>query len=66
MKLNYNGNDIYKTEFGGVVFLIVAVISIFLTIINQFSQGISLSRPITFHSVTENYPDQPNFFDYTD
>ena len=52
MKLNYNGEDTYKTEFGGIMFLIVAAVCVFFTVINQFPEGIKLDKPITFYSIS--------------
>lgn len=51
LKLNFNGEDTFKTEFGGLVYLLVGVCSIVLTIITQFPDGIQLNAPINFYGL---------------
>ena len=65
MKLNYNGQDIFKTEFGGLMFLNVAVVCIIMTVLFQFPNGVTLNRPITFYSLAEQIDPAPLLFEHT-
>ena len=66
MKLNYKGDDTYKTQFGGFIFLMIAGVCIFLTVVNQFPNGMTLSSPISFYSLQENATDIPSIFEHSD
>lgn len=66
IKLNFNGEENYKTEFGGLVWLIVMVTTIVLTVIYMFPNGLAVNSKITEYSVLQNNGQGLTVFDYTD
>lgn len=65
LKLNFNGEDTYKTEFGGLVYLLIGVCSIVLTVLIQFPDGIVLNAPINFYSISTDAGRTQTVFDHT-
>ena len=66
MKLNYQREDCYKTEFGGLSFLTIAAICIFFTMLYQFPNGITFESPITYYTAVGNMTTAPSVFEHTD
>ena len=66
MKLNYRGEDTFRTEFGGLMFLAVAIVCLFFTVVNQFPDGLVFNKPITFYGLNDNLETAPSLFSYTD
>jgi hypothetical protein len=54
LNLNFNGENNYKTEFGGLIFLIVAVTSITLTIVYMFPNGFVVNSVISEYSLQQS------------
>jgi hypothetical protein len=63
LKLNFNGEDTFKTEFGGLVYLLIGISCIVLTIIMQFPYGIALNAPITYYELTADAGNTETVFD---
>ena len=66
IKLNFNREHSHKTEFGGFVHLIILIVSLLLTVVFQFSNGLTLDRPITSYSLVQDDGNTQTVFDHTD
>lgn len=66
IKLSFNGEDSHKTEFGGLVYLLVMAVCLFLTVIFQFPNGLVLEKPITFYSLLQDAGNTQTVFEHSD
>lgn len=66
MKLNFNGDDTHKTQFGGLMYLTTAFICIFFTMAINFPNGLNLEKPITHYNLNASLETIPSIFEHTD
>ena len=54
LSLNFEGEECHKTEFGGVMFILVAIVTISLTIIYMFPNGLEVNSKIIEYSLLQD------------
>jgi hypothetical protein len=66
LKLNFAGEDAFKTEFGGLVYLVVSIVCIFFTVTVLYPDGIALNSTITSYSLLTDAGNTHSLFKHSD
>lgn len=66
LQLNFNGAETFKTEFGGLINLLVCISCVLVTIVMQYPHGLVLDDPISQYSVILDTGHTQTVFDYSD
>lgn len=66
LKLNFAGEDTFKTEFGGLVYIVVSFVCVFFTVTVLYPDGVALSSTITSYSLLTDAGNTQSLFKYSD